>query len=100
MERVRPAHLERADRLGAQIIVSLAAKPGGIRNTYDYRVLSREALEGATEGTIFVAGRTSPRRRIRGLIPCPLRGCDVPTLASAMDHALDRFAAGESDDLT
>jgi hypothetical protein len=97
MERVRPAHLERADRLNAQIIVSLAAKSGGRLSTYDYRFLSREALEGAREGTIIISGRTAPRRRIREAIPCPLQGCDLPSLARAMDHALDRFMAGECD---
>jgi hypothetical protein len=98
MERIRPAHLERAERLGAQIIVSLAAQPGGLRNTYDYRILSREALQRAMEGTIIVSGRTPPRKRTSEPIPCPLRGCDLPTLATAMDHALDRFAAGEFDE--
>ena len=99
MDRVRPAHLERAGRLGARIIVSLAAEPGGQRNTYDYRFLSNESLGAAREGTVLVAALTPPRHRASESVTCPLPGCDVPTLAKTVDHALDRFAAGDFDDI-
>ena len=97
MERIRPAHLARAKDLDAQIIVSLGAKLGGPRTTYDYQFLSRQSLEAAHEGTVVVSRLNAPRRRTSEPFPCPVLGCDIPTLGKVVDHALDRFAASDFD---